>query len=403
MTCQSPELLVPAGDMEKLESALYFGADAVYLGGEAFGLRAQAGNFSLPELKAAVDRCHAVGCRLYLTLNAFLLPGDQLALAHYLESLRPLAIDAYIVADPGVLSLVRQIDPGRPLHLSTQANTTNAAAVNFWSRQGVERVNLARELSLDQIRAIRRETELDLEVFVHGAMCMAYSGRCLLSAGLAGRSANQGNCSHTCRWGYALVEETRPGEYFPLEQDSRGSYILNSRDLCLVEHLPALLLAGVNSLKIEGRMKSRYYVASVTRVYRQALDRFLADPAGFRIDPLWREELGKVSHRPYDTGFLFADGDPKIHAEDSFYHRTHDFVGIVLEKQGELALVEGRNRFFSGEELEVFGPLQQASLVVGRIAGENGEEKNVLQPNARGWLALPDWTRPGDMLRRSAA
>jgi U32 family peptidase len=402
MMCQRPELLVPAGDMEKLESALYFGADAVYLGGEAFGLRAQAGNFSLENLKTAVDRCHAAGRRLYLTLNAFLLPEAQPDLTHYLEALRPLAIDAYIVADPGVLSLVRQIDPERPLHLSTQANTTNAAAVNFWSRQGVGRVNLARELSLDQIRAIRRETELELEVFVHGAMCMAYSGRCLLSAGLSGRSANQGNCSHTCRWGYALVEETRPGEYFPLEQDSRGSYLLNSRDLCLVEHLPDLLQAGVDSLKIEGRMKSRYYVASVTRVYRQALDRYLADPVGFQVDPVWRQELGKVSHRPYDTGFLFADGDPKIHAEDSFYHRTHDFVGIVLEKQGELALVEGRNRFFPGDELEVFGPLRQVSLVVAGIAGEGGEEKSVLQPNARGWLALPDWTRPGDMLRRAS-
>jgi len=403
MKAVQAELLVPAGDMEKLETALYFGADAIYLGGDAFGLRAQAGNFSVADLSLAVDRCHAAARRLYLTLNAYLRPGEMPALKAYLEELRPLAIDAYIVADPGVLSVVRQVDPQRPLHLSTQANTTNSGAVNFWSDQDVSRVNLARELSLDEIRMIRRDTDLELEVFVHGAMCMAYSGRCLLSAGMSGRSANRGNCSHPCRWGYALVEETRPGEYFAVEQDSRGSYILNSRDLCLVEQIPALLEAGINSLKIEGRMKSRYYVAAVTRVYRQALDSYLVNPDSFRFDPQWRIELEKVSHRPYDTGFLFGDGDAKIHAEDSYYHRTHDFVGIVLEKKAEMALVEGRNRFFPGEELEVFGPrMRQQSLIVGEIAGEDGVEKTVLQPNARGWLKLPGWVRPGDMLRRAS-
>ena len=402
MKSVNPELLVPAGDMEKVEAALHFGADAVYLGGEAFGLRSQAGNFSLAELRRAVDMCHAANCRLYLTLNACLLPGNQTDLTGYLEELRPLAIDAYIVADPGVLSLVRQLDPQRPLHLSTQANTTNAAAVNFWRSQGVERVNLARELSLDEIRLIRRDTDLDLEVFVHGAMCMAYSGRCLLSAGMAGRSANQGNCAHPCRWSYALVEAQRPGEYYPIEQDERGSYVMNSRDLCLIEYLPSLLEAGVGSLKIEGRMKGCYYVAAVTRVYRQALDRYRDDPAAFTVDPLWLEELDKVSHRPYGTGFLFADGDPKIYRQDSVYQRTSDFVGVVLEKKAGQGLVAGRNRFFPGEELEVFGPqLRQETLVVGRLTGPEGEPLAVMQPNGRGWLDLPDWTRPGDMLRRS--
>jgi U32 family peptidase len=404
MKSATPELLVPAGDMEKLQTALYFGADAVYLGGEVFGLRSQAGNFPLADLGTAVDLCHAAGCRLYLTLNAFLRPEDQASLTAYLEALRPLAIDAYIVADPGVLALVRQLDPQRSLHLSTQANTTNACAINFWADQGIERVNLARELSLEEIRLIRCDTDLDLEVFVHGAMCMAYSGRCLLSAGMAGRSANQGNCAHPCRWSYALVEAQRPGEYYPIEQDERGSYIMNSRDLCLVEHLPGLLEAGVNSLKIEGRMKGCYYVATVTRVYRQALDRYLADPAGFSVDPCWLTELDKVSHRPYASGFLFADGDPKIHARDTIYQRTSDFVGVVLEKSGRLGLIEGRNRFFPGEQLEVFGPqMRQEALVVGKLTDPQGVELPVMQPNGRGWLELPEWTRPGDMLRRSLA
>lgn len=404
MKTAKPELLVPAGDMEKLRTALYFGADAVYLGGAEFGLRAQAGNFSLDELNTAVELCHTAGSRLYLTINACLRPADQAALKAYLEALRPLAIDAYIIADPGVLALVRQLDPQRPLHLSTQANTTNALAANFWHAQGVERVNLARELTLEEIRQIGRDSQLELEVFVHGAMCMAYSGRCLLSAGMAGRSANQGNCAHPCRWSYALVEEQRPGEFYPVEQDSRGSYILNSRDLCLVEHLPALLASGVGSLKIEGRMKGCYYVAAVTRVYRQALDRYLEDPEAFSVDPIWREELDKVSHRPYDTGFLFADGDPKIHARDTIYQRSCDFVGVVLEKTARLGLVEGRNRFFPGERLEVFGPrMRQESLIVGPLTSIDGAPLSVMQPNAKGWLELPDWTRPGDMLRRVLA
>lgn len=404
MKTAKPELLAPAGDMEKLQTALYFGADAVYLGGPSFGLRSQAGNFSFAELTTAVDLCHAAGRRLYLTLNACLRPADQTSLAEYLEDLRPLAIDAYIVTDPGVLALVRQLDPQRPLHLSTQANTTNALAANFWHTQGVERVNLARELTLEEIRQVGRDSRPELEVFVHGAMCMAYSGRCLLSAGMAGRSANQGNCAHPCRWSYALVEEQRPGEFYPVEQDSRGSYILNSRDLCLVEHLPALLNSGVRSLKIEGRMKGRYYVAAVTRVYRQALDHYLENPAAFSVDPSWREELDKVSHRPYGTGFLFADGDPQIHARDTIYQRSWEFVGVVLEKQGTLGLVEGRNRFFPGEQLEIFGPqMRQTSLIVGPLTGVDGEAMTVMQPNARGWLVLPDWTRPGDMLRRAGS
>lgn len=400
-----PELLVPAGDLEKLETALAYGADAVYVGGEKFGLRAAAGNFTLAGLARAAELTRASGKRLYLTLNAYLRPAEMPELAARLEALRPLDLDAYIVADPGVLALVRRLDPQRPVHLSTQANTTNAEAVRFWQAAGVCRVNLARELTLGEIRTIRAETDAELEVFIHGALCVAVSGRCLLSAALTGRSANQGGCTHTCRWRYALTEETRPGEHFPVEEDGRGTYILNSRDLCLVEYLPELMAAGVNSLKIEGRMKSRYYVAAVTRVYRAALDRYLADPSGYVFDPRWREELEKVSHRPYDRGFLFGGSDPLVHRDDSRYRRSHDFVGVVLEARGDgRCLVGGRNRFFPGETLELIGPaMRQATFRVGELQGEAGSPLSVVQPNARVVLELPAGAQAGDLLRREKA
>lgn len=399
-----PELLAPAGDLEKLQTALDYGADAVYVGGERFGLRAQAGNFALPDLARARDIARGEGKRLYLTLNAYLRPGEAESLAAYLEALRPLDLDAYIVADPGVFALVRRIDPERSIHLSTQANTTNAAAAQFWQRAGASRVNLARELTLEEIRAVRAESDIELEVFVHGALCVAYSGRCLLSAALTGRSANRGACAQPCRWRYALVEETRPGEYFPVEEDVRGTYLMNSRDLCLVEHLPELVQAGVTSLKIEGRMKSRYYVAAVTRVYRAALDAYLADPAGYRCDPLWSEELDKVSHRPYDAGFLLGGADPQVHRHDSRYVRRCDFVGVVQEVAADgTGTVEGKGRFFPGETLELIGPgMRQAACRVGELRSEGGAPLAAGQPNARIVMHLPAGARPGDLLRRES-
>ncbi len=397
-----PELLAPAGDLEKLHTAFTYGADAAYLGGEDFGLRAPAGKFDLETLARARELAQKRGKRLYLTLNAYLRPADLPRLQAYLEALKSLDLDAYIVADPGVLALVRQLDPSREIHLSTQANTTNGAAARFWLAAGVRRINLARELSLAEIAAIRRETDVELEVFVHGAMCVAYSGRCLLSAAMTGRSANQGACAHPCRWRYALVEETRPGEYLPIEEGDRGSYLLNSRDLCLIEHLPALIAAGIHSLKIEGRMKSVYYLAAVTRVYRAALDRYRDDPVGYRCDPLWLEELEKVSHRPYDTGFFFGGSEAKVHVADSKYRRTYDFVGVVREHcaNGRM-LVEGRNRFFPGEVLELIGPgMRQASFTVGDLCGEEGESLPAGQPNRRILMALPAGAQAGDLLRR---
>lgn len=401
MKIKRPEILAPAGDLEKLDTALYFGADALYLGGERFGLRAQAGNFSPEGLRQAIALCHAQHRRLYLTLNAFLKPGEFSGLEAYLEELRPLDLDAYIISDPGVLEVVRRIDPDRPLHLSTQANTLSAAAANFWARQGVGRINLARELTLAEIRDIRRGTDLELEMFVHGAMCVAYSGRCLLSAAMTGRSANRGECAHPCRWRYALQEETRPGEYFPIEEDGRGTYLMNSRDLRLLDQLPALLEIGVDSLKIEGRMKSRYYVAAVTRVYRAAVDRYLTDPEAFRIDPLWMEELDKVSHRPYDHGLLLGGREAAVHPEDSHYLRSHDFVGVVTARREDAFLVEGRNRFFPGESLELMGPgMRQEDFSVGVVRNLDGKFLGVVQPNAQVVMCLPDWAGPGDLLRR---
>lgn len=397
-----PELLAPAGNPEKLETALQYGADAVYAGGELFGLRAQADNFSLAQLARARELTLRMRRRLYLTLNAYLMPGETEACAAYLEKLRALELDAYIVADPGVLALVRAVDPGREVHLSTQANTTNAEAVRFWADAGVRRINLARELTLEQIRAVRDATDVELEVFVHGAMCVAWSGRCLLSAALTGRGANRGLCTQPCRWSYALVEQTRPGQYFPVEEDGRGSYVFNSRDLCLIEQLPQLVRAGVDSFKIEGRMKSRYYVAAVTRVYREALDRYLDDPDGWRCRPAWREELESVSHRPYGTGFLLGGDDPQLQPGHGGYIRRCDFVGEVagIEADGR-ALVVGRNRFFPGETLELIGPaMRQARFEVRAPQTEDGVPLQVIQPNARVLMTLPGDAQPGDLLRR---
>ncbi|PLX78500.1 MAG: peptidase U32 [Desulfuromonas sp.] len=399
---RKPELLVPAGDLEKLRTALRFGADAVYVGMSRFGLRAMAGNFSPEQLKLARKLCRDAGCKLYLTLNAYLQPDEIPLLEQTLEELRPLELDAYIVSDPGVLATVGRIDPERVIHLSTQANTCNPAAAEFWREQGVSRINLARELSLDHVRKFRAGTKVELEMFVHGAMCVAISGRCLLSAALTGRSANRGACTHPCRWSYRLTEATRPDAPLTLEEDERGSYLFNSRDLCLLENVPEILAAGVNSLKIEGRMKSRYYVAAVTRVYRAALDRWLSDPDQWQVAPLWREELDRVSHRPYGTGFLTGTGDPQVHAADSHYQRIYDFIGVVLERFADgRCLVEGRNRFFPGEAIEVIGPeMRQEQLRVGEVKREDRSPLEVVQPNARCVMALPDWVGEGDLLRR---
>ena len=354
-----PEILAPAGDMEKLKMAVIYGADAVYLAGKQFGMRAFAGNFDEEEMRAGVAFAHQHGVKVYVTINIFAGNEDIAHLPAYLKTVADTDVDALIVADPGVFALARETVPTLPCHLSTQANTTNWKSARFWQDAGFQRIVLARELTLPQIAEIRSQVDLELEVFAHGAMCWAYSGRCYLSHHMEGRSGNRGECAQACRWKYHLMEEKRPGEYLPISEDKRGTYILNARDLCLIEHLPALVKAGVNSFKIEGRMKSVYYVATVTRAYRQALDAYLANPDKYTLDQPLLQDLHKISHRPYSTGFL--QGNPGLKGqvlETTAQEASHEFIGVVhsydLEKKR--ATVEMRNRFATGERLEVVGP-----------------------------------------------
>lgn len=355
---KKPELLAPAGDMEKLMMAVHYGADAVYLGGREFGLRAAAGNFTPEEMASAVKYAHEHGVKVYVTVNIFAHNRHLKGLPDCARELQRIGVDAVLVADPGVLLAVKGAAPDLPIHISTQANTTNWAAIRFWSAAGAERIVLARELSLEEIGEIRGKVKVELESFIHGAMCISYSGRCLLSNFLTGRSANLGECTQPCRWRYSLVEETRPGQHFPVEQDDAGSYIFNSQDLCMIEHIPELMESGIDSFKIEGRMKSVHYVATVVNAYRQAIDAYFDNPAGYVTNPEWMEEIMKVSHRDYTTGFFF--GRPDLRGENYAcdYRRLYDFVGVVREYRPEngLAVIEQRNRFQQGDELEFAGP-----------------------------------------------
>jgi putative protease len=402
-----PELLAPAGNMEKLKISLHYGADAVYLGGHSFGLRNMADNFSLEEMVSALDLCHGQGVKAYLTINSYPRNEAMRELEAYLKSVAPLPFDAYIVADPGVIEMVRGLSPDCELHLSTQANTINLHSARFWQRQGIRRINLAREMSLDNIcETVTSVPGMEFEAFVHGALCISYSGRCLISSMLTGRDANQGECTHPCRWNYHLVEEQRPGEYFPVLEDESGTFIFNSRDLCLLEHIPALVEGGITSLKIEGRMKGINYVASVLRVYRQALDEYLADPTGWECRPEWLEELAKLSHRGYTTGFLFGEPRSVGQEYDSAYIRSHEFVGLVEELQSDgSTLIAVRNRIRIGDELEFIGPgMRSARLTVDRLHlldqhGRVSEEDSV-NPNQRILMKLPFTVEPLDLIRR---
>ncbi len=352
------ELLAPAGTPEKLQTAFAYGADAAYLGGRAFGLRAFGGNFSHDEMRAAVKAAHAAGKKIYVTVNVFPHNEDIVALPDYLRFLADIRTDAVLVADLGVFMLCREIVPQLPLHISTQANNVNWRTVDAWKQLGARRVVLARELSRAEIREIRAHTDVELEMFVHGAMCISYSGRCLLSNYFTGRDANRGSCAQSCRWKYALVEESRPGAYYPIAEDERGTYIMNSKDLCLLPYLDEVIACGVDSLKIEGRMKSVHYVASVVRTYRMALDTCMTD-APYRVQDAWLTELEKVSHRPYTTGVFFGKTTEKDQIYGtSTYAQSSDFVGVVRGRDPKtgIALVEQRNRIFVGEELEVFPP-----------------------------------------------
>ncbi len=353
------ELLAPAGSQECLEAAVLYGADAVYLGGKQFGLRMGADNFSLDAMEKAVEFAHSWGVKVYVTVNIFAHNRDIRSLPRYLKFLDYIKVDGILVSDLGVFSLARREVPNLPIHISTQANITNREAAAFWEHRGAERLVMARELSLWEIREIAGAVSIELEAFVHGAMCMSYSGRCLLSNMLTGRSANQGDCSQPCRWKYALEEEKRPGEYFPVFEDEQGSYILNSKDLCLLEHLPELALAGVTSFKIEGRAKGVHYVATVVKVFRQALDLLAQGSSKYQVKPEWWEELSKVSNRDYTIGFVYG-GDPAMNQTrvNKIYRRPCTFVGKVLgyDAANHLVKVEQRNNFRVGQTLEVISP-----------------------------------------------
>ncbi len=355
------ELLAPAGDLEKLKTAILYGADAVYFGGEMFSLRAGAGNLSIDEIKEAMDFIHERGKKGYLTINIYPHNEDIQPLREYIAKLVDIPIDAFLISDPGVMSLVREAIPDAEIHLSTQANTTNYFTAKYWASQGVKRIVAAREMSLAELKTMHEmlPANIEIESFIHGAMCISYSGRCLLSNYMIGRDANRGACTHPCRWKYALVEQKRPGEYYPIEEDERGSYILNSRDLCMIDCIPDLAEAGITSFKIEGRMKSMYYVATIISAYRMAIDAYLADSENYHFDETWYNELCKASHRQFTHGFYFH----KPTSEDqnyisSDYEREYSFVGLVKQTDdgAGYTVVEQRNKFSVGDEIEIFGP-----------------------------------------------
>ena len=372
-----PELLAPAGNMEKGKMALLYGADAIYLGGKLFGLRAFANNFSLEEIAEMAEYAHSLGKKVYVTVNIFAHNEDIDRLPDYLRGLQQAKVDALLISDLGVWSTARQVVPDMPLHVSTQANTTNYATVQAWEQLGAERVVLARELSLAEISEISEKTSVELETFVHGAMCISYSGRCLLSNYLAGRDANQGACTHPCRWKYSVMEEKRPGEYFPVYENERGTYIFNSKDLCMIEHIPDLLEAGIDSFKIEGRMKTALYVATVARTYRKAIDDYLESPEKYQENmPWYLEQIKSCTYRQFTTGFFYGKPSEETQIYDNnTYEKGYTYLGIVGPKNEKgMYRVEQKNKFSVGEQIEVMKPDgRNVTVTVRGLMDEKGE------------------------------
>ncbi len=396
---KKPELLAPAGDWEKLKMAVLYGADAVYLAGTSFGMRSFAGNFTDEELPAAVAFAHDHGVRVHCTVNTMPRNDEALALPAHLERLKNAGVDALIVADLGAFALAGRYAPGVDRHISTQASVSNFESARAWYDLGASRVILARELSLEEIRTIRERTpaELELEAFVHGAMCVSYSGRCLLSNYMTGRDANRGECAQPCRYQYALVEEKRPGEYFPVFEDGKGTYILNSRDMCMIGHLGDLMEAGLDSLKIEGRAKSAYYAAVVTGAYRHVMDDVFA---GREPDPVWLEEVERVSHRHYSTGFYY--GQPGQYTENARYIRSWQVVALVEDCAADgTATLSLRNKFSAGEELEIVGPdLRPFRFTAPVMEDEEGFPlREPRKPGMRFRMRLPRPVPPMSLLR----
>ncbi len=376
-----PELLIPASSLEVLKTAVVFGADAVYIGGEAFGLRAKAKNFSMEDMREGIAFAHEHQVKVYVTANILAHNRDLDGVRLYFQELKEIGPDALIISDPAVFSIAKEELPDMEIHISTQANNTNYGTFRFWHSLGAKRVVTARELSLEEIKEIRANIpdDLEIETFIHGAMCISYSGRCLLSSFMAGRDANQGACTHPCRWKYAVMEESRLGEYMPIYENERGTYIFNSKDLCMIEHIPEMMESGIDSFKIEGRMKTALYVATVARTYRMAIDDYKKDPEYYRSRiPFYKEEIAKCTYRQYTTGFFFGKPDQNTQIYDSnVYCREYTYLGIVGKKNEEgLYRIEQRNKFVCGEIIEVMKPDgSNIEATVMRITDENGQNQ----------------------------
>ena len=403
---RKPELLVPASSLEVLKTAVIFGADAVYIGGEAFGLRAKAKNFSKEDMIEGIAFAHAHEVKVYVTANILAHNRDLEGVREYFEELKEIKPDALIIADPAIFTIAKEVLPDMELHISTQANNTNYGTYNFWYNLGAKRVVSARELSLEEIKEIRANIPEDMEIesFMHGAMCISYSGRCLLSSFMAGRDANQGACTHPCRWKYAVVEESRPGEYMPVYENERGTYIFNSKDLCMIEHIPELLEAGIDSFKIEGRMKTALYVATVARTYRMAIDDCIKDVEYYRSRiPFYKEEIAKCTYRQYTTGFFFGKPDENTQIYDSnTYVKEYTYLGIVNDVKDGLCRIEQRNKFSVGEEMEIMKPNGDNIMV--RVEGIYDEEGNSREsaphPKEVLYIRLSEQASVYDILRR---
>lgn len=400
------ELLAPAGDMERLKTAIKFGADAVYMAGQNFGLRKNAKNFDLQSMKEAVDYAHERNVRVHVTMNIVPHDKDLNGIVDYIKELEKIGVDALIISDPGIFQIAKD-NCNIDLHISTQASVTNSATINFWYKMGAKRVILARELSLDEIIEIRKNVPEDLEIecFIHGAMCISYSGRCLLSNYMTGRDANRGDCAHACRWKYSLQEETRPGEYYPVVEDEGGTFIMNSKDLCLLEDIDKLIEAGIDSFKIEGRMKTAFYVATVIRSYRQAIDAYYEGNFTKEISDKYVNEIKKASHRHFTKGFLYGkpDSEAQIY-ESSSYIRNYDFIGVVLDydKENRIATIEQRNRFFLNDQVEVFGNSKDYyDFTIDNIKNLKGEDVEVAnKPKEKLLIKVDLPLEPGDMIRK---
>ena len=404
------ELLIPAGSLDVLKTAVIYGADAVYLGGEAFGLRAKAKNFTNEEIMEGIKFAHDHGVKVYITANILAHNDDLPGVEAYFEELKTIRPDALIISDPGVFTIAKRVLPDMEIHISTQANNTNYGTYLFWHELGAKRVVSARELSLKEIKEIRAHIPEDMEIesFIHGAMCISYSGRCLLSNFFTGRDANQGACTHPCRWKYSVVEETRPGEYMPVYENERGTYIFNSKDLCMIEHVPEMIDAGIDSFKIEGRMKTALYVATVARTYRKAIDDYLEDPEKYKANmECYKEEIGKCTYREFTTGFYFGKPTSETQIYDSnTYVKNYIYLGTVEERDARgFAKIEQKNKFSVGETIEIMKPDgRNISALVRGIYTEEGEsQESAPHPKQILYIDLDGEVEQNDILRKKEA